>query len=65
VAVAATFLILGGSCGGLRVVVDWVGGLGLRQALLGGVENAAFFLVLCALVGPVLWIVQAWRAAQG
>lgn len=63
-AVAGTFVLLGGSCGGVRVAVDWVGGLGARQAVQGGVENAAFFLVLCALVGPGLWIARAWRAAQ-
>lgn len=64
VAVAATFLILGGSCGLMRVVVDTVDGLDLRQALLGGAENAAFLLVLCAIVGPVLWVSQAWRAVR-
>lgn len=63
--VTGTFVLLGGSCGGVRVVADWVSGLGARQALLGGVENATFFLVLCALVGPGLWIARAWRAAQG
>jgi hypothetical protein len=64
VAVAATFVLLGGSCGLLRVVIDGVNGLGTRQALLGGAENAAFFLVLCALVGPGLWLAKAWRAAR-
>ncbi len=64
-AVAGTFVILGGSCGGLRVGVDWLSGISARQALIGGAENAAFFLVLCAIVGPALWIARAWRAAQG
>ncbi len=64
-AVAGAFVLLGGSCGGLRVVVDLVGGLSARQALLGGMENVAFFLVLCALVGPGLWVARAWRAARG
>lgn len=64
-AVALVFVLLGGSCGLLRVVVDGVNGLGARQALLGGAENAAFFLVLCLLVGPGLWLSRAWRAVRG
>jgi hypothetical protein len=62
--VAAAFVILGGGCGGVRVIVDLVAGLDLPRALLGGMENAAFFLVLCAVLGPVVWMVGAWRAAQ-
>lgn len=59
------FLLLGGSCGGVRVAVDLASGLGTRQAWLGGLENAAFFFVLCALVGPALWLSLAWRAIRG
>lgn len=64
-AVAVAFVFLGGACGLLRVVIDGVNGLGLRQALQGGAENAAFFLVLCLLVGPGLWLSRAWRAVRG
>lgn len=64
-AVTGTLVLLGGSCGGVRVAVDWVSGLGARQALLGGVENATFYFLLCALVGPGLWIARAWRETHG
>ena len=64
-ALLITAALLGGSCGGVRVAVDLSQGLPLRSALLGGAEHAAFFVGLCALVGPLLWLQIAWRAVAG
>lgn len=64
VASAITFALVGGSCGGLRVVLEVSQGLGLRDALRGGLENALFILVLCAVVLPGSWFSAAWRATH-
>lgn len=63
-AFAVALVILGGGCGGMGVAVDLVAGRGLPRALLTGLGNAAFFLALCVVLGPVVWIAGAWRASR-
>ena len=63
-----TTTLVGGSCGGLRVAIELSDGHSPTEALGGGLENAAFLGVLCALVIPLLWLRIAWlraRAAEG
>ncbi len=63
-ATGLTFGLVGGSCGGVRVAVDLRNGLTFVQALQGGAENAAFFFVLCAILGPMVWLQTARRRLQ-
>lgn len=63
-----TTTLVGGSCGGLRVAVELSDGRSPTEALAGGLENATFLGVLCAVVIPLLWLRIAYlraRAAAG
>jgi len=59
-----TTTLVGGSCGGLRVAVELSDGNPPTMALAGGLENAAFLGVLCAVVIPLVWLRIAYLRAR-